>query len=43
VDERELKRAADALLRRGHSWSDVSRALGRYKEHLEDDSVLFTE
>ena len=43
VDERELKRAADALLRRGHSWSDISRALGRYKEHLEDDSVLFTE
>lgn len=43
VDEKELKRAADALMRRGHSWSDVSRALGRYKEHLEDDSVLFTE
>lgn len=43
VDEKELKRAADALLRRGHSWGDVSRALRRYKEHLEDDSVLFTE
>lgn len=43
VDEKELKRAADALLRRGHSWSDISRALGCYKEHLEDDSVLFDE
>lgn len=29
-DRRELKRASDALLRRGHSWSDVRRALERY-------------
>lgn len=43
VDEKELKRAADALLRRGHSWGNISRALGRYREHLEDDSVLFQE
>lgn len=43
VDEKDLKRAADALLRRGHSWGDVSQALRRYKEHLEDDSILFDE
>ena len=26
-DQRQIKRATDALLRRGHSWSDVRRAL----------------
>ena len=26
-DQREIKRAMDALMRRGHSWSDVRRAL----------------
>lgn len=29
-DRAECKRAADALLRRGHSWCDVRRALERY-------------
>ena len=35
-DEREVKRAADALLRRGHSWSDIRPALRRYTDRLED-------
>jgi len=36
-DRAECKRAADALLRRGHSWSDVRSALERYapEEELE--------
>ena len=29
-DRAECKRASDALLRRGHSWSDIRRALERY-------------
>ena len=29
-DPKELKRATDALLRRGHSWSDIRSALERY-------------
>ena len=29
-DRAECKRASDALLRRGHSWSDIRKALERY-------------
>lgn len=29
-DRAECKRATDALLRRGHSWSDIRRAMERY-------------
>ena len=29
-DKKELKRATDALLRRGHSWGDIRSALDRY-------------
>ena len=29
-DRADCKRAADALLRRGHTWSDIKEALGRY-------------
>ena len=29
-DRGECKRAADARLRRGHSWNDIRRALERY-------------
>jgi len=36
-DPKERKRVVDALLRRGFSWSEVSSALGRYTEILEDD------
>ena len=35
-DEKELKRAIDALLRRGHRWSDIRPALQRYTEALDD-------
>ncbi len=38
-DRAECKRATDALLRRGHSWSDIRRALERYapdEEFFED-------
>lgn len=34
-DRKELKRAADALLRRGHSWSDIRSALERYSPDAE--------
>lgn len=35
-DETDVKRAADALLRRGHSWSDIRPALRRYTDALDD-------
>lgn len=34
-DRAECKRATDALLRRGHSWSDIRRALERYAPEEE--------
>ncbi len=36
-DPRELKRASDALARRGYAWQDISAALGRYETRLEED------
>lgn len=36
-DRAECKRASDALLRRGHSWSDIRRALERYAPDEEFD------
>lgn len=36
-DAKEVKRAADALLRRGHSWSDIRPALRRYTDALDDE------
>lgn len=36
-DQKEIRRAADALIRRGHSWSDVSAGFRRYQIYLEDD------
>ena len=35
-DQREIKRATDALLRRGHSYGDVRRALSRLNLDAED-------
>ena len=35
-DRREIKRATDALLRRGHSYGDVRRALSRLDLEAED-------
>lgn len=34
LDDKTIKKAADALLRRGHSWSDVRAALARYRAAL---------
>ena len=34
-DRLEYKRATDALLRRGHSWEDIRRALSRYASEEE--------
>lgn len=34
-DRAECKRATDALLRRGHSWNDIRRALERYAPEEE--------
>lgn len=36
-DQKELKRTIDALLRRGHSWSDIRAGLRRYSSSLEAD------
>ena len=42
-DEKESKKAVDALIRRGHSWKDIQSGLRRYRadleleENLEDD------
>lgn len=35
-DRKDLKRVSDALIRRGYSWSDVSAALRRYQDGLEE-------
>ena len=35
-DEKERKRAIDALLRRGHSWQDIRAGLQRYGADRED-------
>ena len=34
-DQKELKRTIDALLRRGHSWSDIRAGLQRYSASLD--------
>lgn len=34
-DRAEIKRATDALLRRGHSWEDIRRAISRYTSDEE--------
>lgn len=34
-DQKELKRTIDALLRRGHSWSDIRAGLRRYSDSLD--------
>ena len=42
-DEKEINKAVDALIRRGHSWKDIQSGLRRYRadleleENLEDD------
>lgn len=35
-DRKEIKRTIDALVRRGHRWSDISAGLRRYEITLED-------
>ena len=35
-DEKTVKKAVDALLRRGHGWSDIQNALRRYQAELEE-------
>lgn len=37
LDQKEIKRATDALLRRGHSWSDISAGLRRYRDQIDGD------
>lgn len=36
LDRRELKRTADALFRRGFSWSEIQDVLREYQEQAED-------
>lgn len=35
-DRRDVKRVSDALMRRGYSWSDISAALRRYTDSMDD-------
>lgn len=35
-DRKDVKRVSDALARRGYSWSDISAALRRYTDHMEE-------
>lgn len=37
-DPKELKRAADALARKGFSWSEISEGLERYEAALQEDN-----
>lgn len=37
LDQKEIKRATDALARRGHSWSDISAGLRRYQAELDEE------
>ena len=36
-DRMEIRRAADALLRRGHAWGDIRRALERYDPDFPEE------
>lgn len=36
-ERQEVKRAADALMRRGHRWEDIRAALQRYTDELETE------
>lgn len=36
-DRKELKRASDALIRRGYSWNEVREAMNRYNGFHEDE------
>lgn len=36
-DEKEVKKAVDALIRRGHSWTQIRAGLRRYREDLEPE------
>lgn len=36
-DEKELKKTADMLMRRGYSWDEVKSALRRYKTEAEEE------
>lgn len=35
-DRKDLKRVSDALMRRGYAWSDISAALRRYTDQIEE-------
>lgn len=37
LDQKEIKRATDALARRGHSWSDISAGLRRYRDKMDEE------
>lgn len=36
VDQKSIKRASDALMRRGFSWDEIKSALNRYKSELDE-------
>ncbi|MFI3312619.1 MAG: RecX family transcriptional regulator [Eubacteriales bacterium] len=36
ADQKETKRTVDALMRRGHNWSDIKLAMSRYADSLDD-------
>ena len=38
-DPKQLKRAADALLRRGFRWEEIRAGLNRYGANIEEESL----
>lgn len=39
-DEKEVKRAVDALIRRGHSWQDIQAGLRRYQAQCPEEAFM---
>lgn len=39
LDDKRIKKTADALLRRGHSWQDIREGLRRYREGLDMEEM----
>ncbi len=39
-DEKEVKRAVDALIRRGHSWQDIQAGLRRYRAQCPEEAFM---
>lgn len=43
ADQKAVKKAIDALLRRGHSWNDIQNALRRYRSEYEPEPEFYPD